>query len=80
MYKYILIKVEYPNMHLSQEECYELFNPGMSHLPFLLCRQIVRDVGESTNARACGIEARPGENGGTNVMVTLVKAKNQKII
>jgi len=78
--KYIIIKVEYPNMHLSQEECYELFNPGMSHLPFLLCRQIVRDVGESTNARGCGIEARPGENGGTNVMVTLVKAKNQKII
>lgn len=77
--KYVIIEVKYPNLHLTQEECYELFNPGMSHLPFLLCRQIVRDVGESTNARGCGIEARPTENGGTNVMVTLVKAKRQNI-
>ena len=77
--KYVIIKVEYHNIHLTQDECYELFNPGMSHLPFLLCRQIVRDVGESTNARGCGIEARPGEKGGTNVMVTLVKAIRQNI-
>ena len=77
--KYVIIEVAYQNLHLSQEECYELFNPGMSHIPFLLCRQIVRDVGEYTNARGCGIEARPGEKGGTNVLVTLVKAKKQNI-
>ncbi|MBO4849602.1 MAG: DUF5112 domain-containing protein [Prevotella sp.] len=73
--KYLIIKVLYPHLQLSEEDCHELFNPGMSNLPFLLCRQIVRDVGEQTNARGCGIEAQPGEQGGTVVMVTLVKAR-----
>ena len=73
--RYVVVKVEFPQMALSEEECHELFNPGMSNIPFLLCRQIVRDVGEYTNARGCGIMAQPNGKGGTDIMVTLVKAR-----
>ena len=73
--RYVTLRVSYPNMRLSHEECHELFNPSMHNLPFLLCRQIVRDIGNSTNARGCGILAEQNANGGVDIVVTLVKSK-----
>ena len=64
-------------MKLTDEECHELFNPAPDNLPFLLCRQIVRDVGEATNARGCGIRAINRGDDGVQVVVTLVKARNK---
>ena len=78
--KYLIVKVSYPNLRLSEDECHELFNPGMGNLPFLLCRQIMRDVGEQTNARGCGIVAQPDEQGGTAILITLVKVRNTSIL
>lgn len=40
-----------------------LFTPLTSDMKFLLCRQIVRELGEVTNLRGCGIIARPSESG-----------------
>ncbi len=37
--------------------CRNLFTPQTPDLRFLVCRQIVREMGESTNLRACGITA-----------------------
>ncbi len=39
--------------------------------PLLLCRQIVRDIGESTNYRACGIKATAQEGRHTVIAITL---------
>ena len=71
--------MSYPKLKLTAEECHELFNPAMDNIPFLLCRQIVRDVGEATNARGCGIIAENNGEGGTEVVVTLVKAKKRML-
>jgi hypothetical protein len=59
-----------------------LFTPDMKHIPYLLCRQIVRDIGESTNHRGCGITAEK-TNQGVNFIITLAKAlrkENRNII
>ncbi len=75
--RYVLFRFSYPTLRLTDEECYELFNPAHSNMTFLLCRQIVRDVGEATNARGCGIMAEKNEKGLADIVVTLVKSRNQ---
>ena len=76
--RYLDVRVNYNNLKLSEQECHELFNPDMGNLPFLLCRQIVRDIGETTNARGCGITAEVGNNGNTCIVITLVRARKNK--
>lgn len=41
----------------------ELFSPSTPDVDFLVCCQIMRDVGEYTGARGCGISARLTEQG-----------------
>jgi signal transduction histidine kinase len=56
--KYVEITMPMPNLHLSTEEAQALFTPAsVQNIPYLLCRQIVRDHGEATNRRMCGIWA-----------------------
>lgn len=55
---YIKIAVPMQDVHLTAQQCSELFTPLTVHVDFLLCRQIVRDLGEATNSRGCGIEAK----------------------
>ena len=71
--QYVEVSVWMPRLALTEEECLNLFTPqSTQNIPYLLCRQIVRDTGESTNARGCGIAASPNSEGGTNIVVTLV--------
>lgn len=46
-----------PQLRLTPGQATDLFTPSRDHIPFLLCRQIVRDHGEATNRRGCGIYA-----------------------
>lgn len=41
----------------------QLFTPLTGDLRYLLCRQIVRELGEITNLRGCGIKACQGDKG-----------------
>ncbi len=69
--KYVEVIVPMPQLHLTDEEAQNLFNPTTSsHIPYLLCRQIVRDHGEATNRRMCGIWAE-NDNGTTNIRIIL---------
>ena len=69
--KYVEVVVPMPGLQLSDEEAQNLFNPTTSsHIPYLLCRQIVRDHGEATNRRMCGIWAE-NDNGITNIRIIL---------
>ena len=68
--KYVEVVVPMPKLRLSDEEAQNLFNPSTSHIPYLLCRQIVRDHGEATNRRMCGIWAE-NDNGVTNIKIIL---------
>ena len=68
--QYLLYTVRRDDLHFTDEEVANLFTPQTDHIPFLLCRQIVRDHGEATNRRGCGIWAETDE-GTTMIKITL---------
>ena len=69
--KYIDCTVPMPALHLDEHQAAKLFTASaVENIPYLLCRQIVRDHGEATNRRGCAIRAEASENG-TNIIVTL---------
>ena len=49
--------------HDDEETCRALFTPYTPDVRFLLCRQIVREMGEATNQRACGLSAHVHKEG-----------------
>lgn len=75
--QYVDYIVQISDLQLTDSECRMLFTPDMKHIPYLLCRQIVRDIGESTNHRGCGIMAEKTEQG-VSFTITLAKAANKK--
>ena len=72
--QYVELHMPMPSLKLSEAEAANLFMPSKEHIPFLLCRQIVRDLGEATNRRGCGIRAGVID-GLTTVIVTLPSGK-----
>lgn len=68
---YVIIKVRLPSLLLSQQQRADLFTPSTINTGYMLCRQIVREIGETTNLRGCGIQAVQAENGGTIVKIVL---------
>ena len=68
--KYVEISVPMPKLHLTDEEAQNLFNPSTDHIPYLLCREIVRNHGEATNRRLCGIWAE-NNNGILTIKIIL---------
>lgn len=73
--RYVDILLRLERCALSESECQTLFFPSSQRLPFLLCRQIVRDIGETTNARGCGIKAEKRTTGtGTDIHLILALA------
>ncbi len=68
--QYLLYTICRPDLSLTDEEAANLFTPQMDNIPYLLCRQIVRDHGEATNRRGCGIWAELAE-GTTWIKITL---------
>ena len=68
--QYVEVHIPLPQLRLSEAEAHDLFTPSNSHIPYLICRQIVRDHGEATNRRGCGIYATIID-GTTNMIITL---------
>ncbi len=54
---YVRVSLLMTHCTFDEQQCRELFTPHTVALNFLLCRQIVREMGEATNLRACGIMA-----------------------
>ena len=50
----------------------EFFRPTKENIPFLVCRQIIRENSEATNRRGCGITAEPQ---GEGTLLTITTAK-----
>ena len=67
---YVDCRVRMTALHLSEEEAHGLFMPQIANIPYLLCRQIVRDHGETSNRRACAIRAEIIDNT-TTIIITL---------
>ena len=68
--QYVEVHIPLPLLQLSEDEAHDLFTPSNEHIPYLVCRQIVRDHGEATNRRGCGIYATVID-GTTNMIITL---------
>lgn len=62
--RYLLFTVKIAGLAISSDNAQSLFVPTVGNIPYLLCRQIVRDHSEATNLRGCGIVARAGEGCG----------------
>lgn len=60
---YLNVAVSMSGYPLTAEECRLLFTPSTKDVWFLVCRQILRELGENSHARACGIEAHPAKQG-----------------
>ena len=50
---------------------HRLFTPLTVDMRFLVCRQIVREMGETTSLRGCGIQAKPSDDGFLVIEVVL---------
>lgn len=57
--RYVVVTLPMPHFLLTGAECSQLFTPLTVDVQFLLCRQVMREIGEATNARGCGIYATP---------------------
>lgn len=78
--RYIECRIHFDGLRLSAGECMQLFTPGNTdNLPYIICRQIVRDIGELSNARGCGIVAEPLAGGGVVVIITLPVYNHREI-
>lgn len=60
---YLSVTIPMPHVALTEEQCRQLFTPSTVDVRYLLCRQIIRELGEGTHARACGINATLADAG-----------------
>ena len=70
-YQHVLIPM--PCVKLTDDECSQLFTSLTIDVRYLLCRQIIRELGEVTQARASGIKAEMADVG---ITVCLVIPRN----
>lgn len=69
--RYTLVEAGLGQLKLTPRQLTDLFMPSTVDVNFLLCRQIVREMGEATNLRACGISARMAADGSTIVDILM---------
>lgn len=55
--EYVLFNIRMTGIEPDVVIVADLFSPSVENIPYLLCRQIVRDHSEATNRRGCGIHA-----------------------
>ena len=75
--KYVVCTVSMPHLQLTEQQASALFTPAADHIPYLLCRQIVREHGEATNRRACAIVAEVQAEG-THIVITLPRVRGER--
>lgn len=68
---YITIMMTMPSLKLDTKQCSELFTPASINIEFMICRQIIREIGETTNLRGCGIQALNNISGGVEIELKL---------
>lgn len=71
--RYIVFRATCTDRSITDEACRNLFMPSVTNIPYLICRQIVRETGEATNLHACGITAETVD-GRLSLLITLPRA------
>ena len=67
---------------LNEQQLKALFTPLTINKDFFICRQIIREIGEKTNSRGCGIQALESCTEGTRIKIDITKKiwKNLKLL
>lgn len=68
---YATCQFVFPGLRYDDSLHHLLFTPLTVDMRFLVCRQIVREMGETTNLRGCGILAKPSDEGFLLIEVVL---------
>ena len=76
---YIELEIPMPKLSLSSEQVSTLFTPETIDMRFFICRQIMRNIGEKTGARACGIKAAYNKAKENIVIITISLAIWKKL-
>lgn len=77
--RYFHVNMLADNLQLSDDERKNLFTPFTRDVSFLLCRQIVREIGEVTNARGCGIVAELNAEGKNEIVIILPRVLENEV-
>lgn len=75
---YAVCRVEMLEVDYDEQLHHRLFTPLTHDMKYLLCRQIVREIGEVTNLRGCGISARSSAAGKLMIEIVLPKSMAQE--
>lgn len=73
---YVVYRVLWSDVLLTEEQCRNLFTPMTENIQLMICRQIIRDIGEVTNSRGCGIQAHL-DNHNVVIDIVITKAKDK---
>lgn len=76
--RYVELNIILQHVTLTEEQCKNLFTPSVANIPFLICRQIIRNNSEATNLNGCGIVAEPYESG-NGIMIRVTMARDNRI-
>lgn len=76
---YAVCRVEMQEVDYDEQLHHRLFTPLTHDMKYLLCRQIVREIGEVTNLRGCGISARSSAAGKFMIEIVLPKSMAQEL-
>lgn len=71
--RYVVFDVVCRHVCAGRVRNHSLFAPSASNIPFLICRQIVRENSELANLHGCGITAWPSDDGGTHIRIILAR-------
>lgn len=69
--KYLSVVTRIKNRYAESNGEVNLFVPSKENIPFLICRQIVREISSAANMCGCGITARKVDGGEIEVTVNL---------
>ncbi len=72
--KYIEVTLGMPGEYAVPGTALDIFTPAADNIPYLLCRQIVRDHSEATNRHGCGIKVSV-KDGKAVMTITLPRYK-----
>lgn len=75
-HNYVIITLTLSTLKLDSKQCAELFTPASVNIEYMICRQIVREIGEATNLRGCGIQAMHNISGGVDIELKLPSKLN----
>lgn len=71
--RYLTIEFTSNETKLTEGQCRELFSPAVRNIPFMICRQVLREIAEQTNLHGCGITVKPLASGGISINLVFAK-------